>query len=167
VCGALAGCGGGGRPSSLAAPGPAEAGGALEIAPDFELASLDGSKFRLSESAGKVRLLDFWATWCAPCREEIPMLNDLHDTYGAAGLEIVAISDEDSEVIRDFVESAGVRYRNLVGTVELAEQYQVLGLPTAYLIDGEGRIVEAFLGPKPRKVLTERIRELLEGSPQT
>ncbi len=131
-------------------------------APDFTLQSLDGERFRLSETDGKIRLIDFWATWCAPCREEVPMLNDLQADYGDQGLLILAITDEETGVVRDFVHEYGVEYLNLIGTEEIAEAYGVLGLPAAYLVDAEGRIVKTFLGPKPRRVLVEQIEALLD-----
>ncbi len=134
-------------------------------APDFTLQSLDGERFRLSETDGKIRLIDFWATWCAPCREEVPMLNDLQADYGDQGLLILAITDEETEVVRDFVQEYGVEYLNLIGTGETAEAYGVLGLPAAYLVDAEGRIVKTFLGPKPRRVLVEQIEALLDDQP--
>jgi peroxiredoxin len=171
AAGFLAACAGptggdaGGRARTEAMPPSAVGEGVDEArAPDFELVAVDGRTIRLSDSAGKVRLLDFWATWCAPCREEIPMLNDLHDAYASAGLEIFAISDEGDDVIREFVKDYEIRYTNLLGTVEVSEEYGVLGLPTAYLVDSEGRIVESFVGPKPRKVLTEKILALLDAS---
>ncbi len=111
-------------------------------------------------------MIDFWATWCPPCRDEIPMLNELADTYGDDGLTILAISDESSEVLGKFAEEYQVRYTNLVDTEGVYERYVVLGLPTAFLIDGEGRIVKSFLGPKPRKVLEAKIREMLELPPE-
>lgn len=95
------------------------------------------------------------------------MLNELHETFAPRGLEILAISDETADVIREFVSANDVRYTNLVGTVDVAESYRVLGLPTAYLLDPEGRIVESFLGPKPRRALTRKIEELLEPPPAT
>ena len=137
------------------------------MAPEFTLRGLDGQEVRLADSAGQVRLVDFWATWCAPCREEIPMLNELQTQYGARGLRILAISDEEAAVIREFVADKDVRYTNLVGTDEVIEAYGVLGLPAAYLIDGEGRVVDSFLGPKPRRVLVEKIESLLEPAPAT
>ena len=165
----LVGCSGPGGGVQTAAMPPAagvdESG--QTRAPDFELEAVDGRKIRLSDSAGKVRLLDFWATWCAPCREEIPMLNELQASYGDQGFQILAISDEDQEVIADFVEEYGVQYTNLVGTEELSELYGVLGLPAAYLVDREGKIVDTFLGPKPRRVLVKKIEALLEASPAT
>ncbi len=135
------------------------------VVPDFTLQSLDGEPFRLSETDGKIRLIDFWATWCAPCREEVPMLNDLQADYGDQGLLILAITDEETEVVRDFVQEYGVEYLNLIGTGEIAEAYGVLGLPAAYLVDAEGRLVKSFLGPKPRRVLVEQIEALLGDQP--
>ena len=139
------------------------------LAFDFSLSNLAGETVNLSDSAGRVRLIDFWATWCAPCREEIPMLNDLHATYGEQGLTILAISDPDegADVVGPFAKEHETIYVNLLGTDEIYSQYQVFGMPTAYLVDGEGRIVEMFVGAKPRKVLEGKIRALLELPPLT
>jgi peroxiredoxin len=133
-----------------------------KLAPDFTLTDYAGETFRLSDSAGSVRLIDFWATWCPPCVEEIPMLKELHETYRDRGLQILAISDESAEVVQAFVEENEVPYPNLIDPGEVSTEYRVLGLPTAYLLDGDGRIVEFFAGPKPRKVLEGKIRELLQ-----
>ncbi len=80
---------GGSVDGSSVAREPADADGAEPFsAPDFTLATVNGESFKLSESSGQVRLIDFWATWCAPCREEIPMLNELQATYGDRGFRI-------------------------------------------------------------------------------
>lgn len=158
----VAGCAGtGGVNAPHADEAAAAAPAGAEIAPEFELATVDGRTLKLSDSAGRVRLLDFWATWCAPCRDEIPLLNQLQDDYADAGFEILAITDEDAGVVREFVDEHGVRYTNFVGGEEVSERYGVLGLPTAFLVDSEGRIVDSFLGPKPRKALTAKIEGLL------
>jgi peroxiredoxin len=164
--GPLTGCGtapsdGGSSPKTVGATGAS----ADDVAPDFTLPDLDGTEFTLSETTGQVRLLDFWATWCAPCREELPMLQRLNETYGPQGFAMIAISDEDPEQIRKFVEDQGITYRNLVDSGDVAEEFLVLGLPTGLLIDRDGRIVERFVGPKPQSVLERRIQELLEQSP--
>ena len=137
------------------------------VAPEFTLSDIDGNEFSLSDSQGKVRLIDFWATWCAPCREEIPMLNELARTYGEQGLTLVAISDEDREVISEFAAEEGIEYRTLVDSGDVAMEYSVLGLPTAFLIDADGRILKHYTGPKPRKVLEADIREALALPPAT
>jgi thiol-disulfide isomerase/thioredoxin len=161
-----AGCG--------SSPSP-EAGGAVEeaisktggrdVAPDFTATDLDGAEFNLSDTDGQVRLIDFWATWCAPCREEIPMLVELDRKYGDKGLKIIAISDESADVLREFEERMGVTYKNLVDSGEVAEEFLVLGLPTGFLLDREGNIVERYVGPKPARTLEKQIRELLELPP--
>jgi len=137
------------------------------LAPEFELADLTGTVVRLSDSAGRVRLIDFWATWCPPCREEIPMLNEFHEAYRDQGLTILAISDESTDIVAPFAEEHGVSYTNLVGGDAIFVEYGALGLPTAYLVDRDGRIVETYFGPKPRRVLEQKIRELLELPPLT
>jgi len=163
-------CGGGAQgqghvaQSVEAGPGGAD-GEESDSAPEFVLSTVDGDPVRLSDSSGKVRLIDFWATWCAPCRDEVPMLNELQETYGDRGFQVVAISDEEADAIRDFVEEFEVEYLNLVGTEEVAEAYGVLGLPAAYLVDREGRVIKTFLGPKPRRVLVEKIEALLDETP--
>ena len=160
---ALAGCAGGGTEET--------AGGEASVdlmateqreAPDFELPDLSGQTVSLAASNGRVRLIDFWATWCPPCRDEIPMLNELHRTYESEGLTILAISDEKAEVVQEFAEEVGMDYTNLIDPGEVSENYRVLGLPTAFLSDREGRIVDSYRGPKSRKHLEEKIRELLD-----
>ncbi len=167
VC--LGGCSGGGADEKSASVG--DGVGLAEptdsnVAPDFSLTALDGEIIRLSDSAGQVRLVDFWATWCAPCREEIPMLNELEEIYGPKGFRVLAIGDENesADLIRDFAAKHDVRYTNLLGSAEVAQQYNVIGLPSAYLLDGKGEIVETFQGAKPRRILEKKIKALLDGS---
>ena len=132
------------------------------VAPEFELPDLSGGTVSLAATSGRVRLVDFWATWCPPCRDEIPMLNELHHAYEGEGLTILAISDERADVVREFAEEIGIDYTNLIDPGEVSENYRVLGLPTAFLIDRDGRIVDYYMGPKSRKHLEEKIRELLD-----
>ncbi len=156
-----AGCGG-----SVAPPAPGEtpprAGSAeTKPAPDVTLVDLDGAEWRLAEGAGQVRLVDFWATWCAPCREEIPMFKELYETYKDRGFTLLAVSDESPEVLREFVARHQIPYPNLIGNEEVSERFGVLALPMAFLVDGEGRIVKTFVGPKPRRVFESAIEALL------
>jgi thiol-disulfide isomerase/thioredoxin len=160
----LAGCGVAGD-GAVTEGGATPAGPALagELAPDFELQDLDGNLFRLSDRSGEVRLVDFWATWCAPCREEIPMFKELHEKYGDKGFTLVAVSMDDGPgIVREFIEDYEIPYVNLMGTDEVGEAFGgILGLPQAFLIDGDGQIVDKYVGAKPRSILEGKIRELL------
>ncbi|MCP3980374.1 MAG: TlpA family protein disulfide reductase [bacterium] len=175
----LAGCGGGGDQGDVALRGAeateasVKSSGAVDnppdkaadgkLAPPFKLKGLDGKDVQLADFEGEVRLVDFWATWCAPCREEVPMFNELHEKYGDQGFRILAIADmeESAEAVQDFIKEHEIEYMNLLGSEEVTTTYRVYGLPTAYLIDREGRVVKFFFGPKPHGVLEGKIRELL------
>lgn len=145
--------------------GPGGTTGRVERpAPDFSLPDLRGKTVSLSESGGRVRLVDFWATWCAPCREAIPDLKDLHRKYGDKGLTILAISmdDDATKVLPAFVEKWEIPYTNLIGNDQVAESFGgVFGLPTTFLVDRKGTIVETWFGGTPRDVLEKRIRTVL------
>ncbi len=134
------------------------------VAPPFTLARIGGGEVSLADSAGRVRLVDFWTTWCPPCREEIPMLNELQLAYGERGFDIIAISPEEADVLEEFQADNPVEYTSLIGTEELVHEYGALGYPTAFLIDGDGYVVDFFFGPKPRSVLEAKIEELLADS---
>lgn len=141
-------------------------GGAERVrrAPDFALQDVAGRLVRLSDFDGQVRLVDFWATWCAPCREEIPVFNRLQRDYGERGFKLLAIAMDErpDQVVPPFVEEHRIGYSVLLGTEEVAEAYgPILGYPTKFLVDREGRIAASFIGPVPKRVLEARIRSLL------
>jgi len=118
-------------------------------APDFELASLDGRKVKLSDFKGKAVVLNFWATWCAPCKVEMPWFVDLQNQYGNDGLEIVgvAMDDSDPQKIAQFASEMGVNYPVLLGTNNVSEAYgDVDYLPTTFYINRQGKIVGKVAG---------------------
>lgn len=163
--GLLSGCGDGSpAPASGAsgAPGTADVETAAAPAFDLPLAIGDGT-VSLEESTGKLRLVDFWATWCPPCIEEMPMFKDLHATYGDRGLVIVGLSaDTDEEALREFLEKEGLPWENALADDDLRAAYNVVGLPQTFLIDEDGNIAKRFPpGPVPRAVLVEWIEKLL------
>ena len=92
------------------------------------------------------------------------MLNELQEAYGERGFDVIAISPEEADILEEFQAEHPVVYTSLVGTEELVHEYGALGYPTAFLIDGEGYVVDFFFGPKPRSVLESKIEELLSES---
>jgi peroxiredoxin len=133
-------------------------------APDFELTSLDGKKVRLSDYRGKAVLLNFWATWCSPCKVEMPWFVDLQKKYGNDGLVVlgIAMDDTETEKIAQFTSEMGVNYPVLLGTDRVSEQYgNVEFLPTSFYIDREGKIVGKGTGLLGRAEIEENVQKAL------
>lgn len=115
---------------------------------DAMLDRLYGGKLVLSEYRGRPVLIDFWATWCAPCVGQVPVLNAFHKKYGKRmPLLAIATDHQGAEVVEPFVEEYAVRYLVLLGDNDLARNWGLLGYPTMFLLDPEGRIVEQHTGP--------------------
>jgi len=118
------------------------------LAPDFTLKTLDGQEIVLSQFRGKVVLLDFWATWCGPCRESTPHLIQLYKTHRESGFELIGMSVDkgDDKVVRNFVQSMDIPYPIVIAPEEVVRKYRVTGIPTTFLIDKEGKIREKTAG---------------------
>ncbi|MBD0370796.1 MAG: redoxin domain-containing protein [Pyrinomonadaceae bacterium] len=134
------------------------------FAPDFELKTVDGKPFRLSELKGKVVVLNFWATWCIPCREEIPELNAMQRELGPKGLTIIGPSwDDSAEGIREFQGDIKQEYTVLIGGETVQEKFGgIPSLPTTFIIDREGRIRQKIIGARDREGFEKEIKPLLE-----
>ena len=132
-------------------------------APDFTLPRLDGGQLRLSSYRGKVVLLDFWATWCVPCREETPHFVELQQKYGDQGLQIIGVSMDDTpDPVRNFYQQFGMNYPVVMGTSDVGSAYGgVLSLPIAFLIDRNGRIYAKHMGATDRSAFEKDITFLL------
>ena len=142
-----------------------KAGTSQSAAPDFSLPDLAGQKVTLSSYRGKVVLLDFWATWCVPCRDEIPHFIELQNRYGDQGLQIIGVSmDDGPEPVRDFQKSFKMNYPVLMGNAKTGELYGgILGLPVSFLIGRDGRIVARHIGATSPAVFEKEIMGLLRG----
>ncbi len=143
---------------------PATKDTGLGMAPDFTLTDLEGKPFRFSSTRGKVVILDFWATWCPPCRKEIPHFEALHRRYGAEGLVVIggALDKGGAAVVKAFVEENGVTYSIVIGDQRTTNAYGgIRGIPTTFIIDREGRIAEKAVGYRDKEFFESRIKELL------
>jgi len=132
---------------------------------DFTLTSLTGDEVALEDFAGKVILLDFWATWCAPCKVEIPWFIDFYERYQAQGLQVVGVAvDDTAEVLQRYADQIGMNYPVLLGLGrdDVTEAYQPMpGLPTTFIIDREGSICMRHTGLGDREMFEAQIEELL------
>jgi cytochrome c biogenesis protein CcmG/thiol:disulfide interchange protein DsbE len=136
-------------------------------APNFSLKDADGKTVKLSDYKGKVVLLDFWATWCGPCKIEIPWLKEFQRKYKDKGFEVIGISmdEEGWQVVKPFVNETGINYRIVIGDDSTAQLYGgVDALPTAFVIDREGRIAAVHVGLTSKGEIQNGIEEVLGGS---
>ena len=134
-------------------------------APDFALKDVNGDICRLTDLRGKVVLLNFFATWCGPCRQEIPDFVRLYAGLKDKGLEIIGVSlDQEGEaVLRPFIKHYSISYPIVLGTSKVTHDYGgITGVPTTFLIDRNGIISNYFTGVRPGYVIEESVRKLLQ-----
>ena len=134
--------------------------------PQFSFSSLEGKTVAMKDLANKVVIVDFWATWCGPCREEIPHLNELYSELKGKGLEIVGISmDTDgTDGVKDFAREFRIQYPIVMGDEKVAESFGgIIGLPTTFIIDRNGKIAKKYIGLPPADDLKKRVKDLVGG----
>lgn len=133
-------------------------------APDFTLTDLKGSQFTLSSLGGKVIVLNFWGSWCPPCRREIPDFISFYNEYGDKGVEIVGVAlERDGGVaLRTFVKKNDINYTVVLGNQEVTRQYGgIQSVPTTFIIDRSGNIRQKHIGAIKKKTLEDDVRPLL------
>ena len=148
-----------------ASSGLASSGLVGQPAPDFVLKSASGENIRLSEYRGDIVMINFWATWCGPCRQEMPLLDELYGRYGKVGFSLLGVNiDDDSEKALEMAEELGVSFPVLFDAEkEVSKRYQVEAMPVTVLVDRSGTVRHVHHGYKPgyeQTYLTE-IRALL------
>ena len=140
-----------------------------KAAPDFTLPSIDGNQVSLRHYRGKVVFLNFWATWCIPCREEMPALERLHQTYHAQDLAIISIDlKESAEQVKTFFQKHGLSFPSLLDqSGSVFREYLVAGMPTTYLIGRDGTLLARGVGGRDwtRAEALQFIQELLKQKP--
>lgn len=139
-----------------------------KLAPDFQLTSIDGKPVKLSDFKGKAVVLNFWATWCAPCKVEIPWFVELQKQYGPQGLAIVGVNMDDNptvDTIGKFAREEGIDYTVLLGNDKVADEYGgVEALPTTFYIGRDGKIVSRAFGLISHKEIEQNIQSALKTS---
>ncbi|MCX8057016.1 MAG: TlpA family protein disulfide reductase [Ignavibacteria bacterium] len=141
-----------------------EPGTERQSAFDFTLKSIDGKSYKLSDFRNKVVVIDFWATWCAPCRKGIPDLIDIQKNYGK-DVQVIGITVDENpmEVVPPFVKEFKINYLILIGTDEVYKNYGgINAIPTTFIIDKNGKIVNKHIGLVTKEVLINDIQKALQ-----
>jgi peroxiredoxin len=131
---------------------------------DFMLKDINGKEIRLSDYKGKVILLDFWATWCAPCKIEIPGFIALYKKYKSRDFVVIGVSMDDSpSPVKPFAQKMKMNYPVLIGTGrnDIEQAFELMGLPTSFIISREGRICGRHFGFAPKEEFEREIKALL------
>lgn len=137
-------------------------------APDFELKDADGKTVKLSDYKGKVVLLNFWATWCGPCKFEIPWFIEFERAYRDKGFAVLGVSFDDDgwEVVKPYMAASKINYRIVVGDDKVDKLYGgsegVSSLPTSYMIGRDGRVSSIHVGLVPKRAYEDDIQKLIQ-----
>jgi len=134
-------------------------------APDFTLEKLNGGNLKLSDLRGKAVLLNFWATWCGPCKIETPWLVEMQNQYGNQGLQVIGVAMDDSgkDEISKFAKDMGVNYPVLLGKEAVGDEYGgVPALPESFFIGRDGKIVDRIIGLKGKAEIEDAIKKALK-----
>src|SRR5437016_5104073 len=149
-------------------PQPKTSGQTFQAAPDVQFTKLDGSAFRLKDLHGRVVVLNFWATWCIPCRSEIPSLSAMQKDFEGRGLSVIGVSyDDTADLVQQFQKDIPQSYQVVLGGREVGADLPAAPLPTTYIIDRKGRIREKIIGERTRAQFESSIKPLLEESQAT
>ena len=144
-----------------------------KVAPALTLADLNGNKVSLASYKGRPLVVDFWATWCGPCKVEIPWFEKLHEQYSSQGLEILGVSTDDLDRddpaklftqkrdIADFASKMHMNYPVLLGEDAVEDKWGIDAMPTTFFIDRNGKIVASTVGLAPREVIEADIRKAI------
>ena len=145
--------------------GACSSSGAIEVgkkAVEFTLNDINGNKVSLSNYSGKVVILDFFADWCPPCRQEVPDFIELEKQYGGQGFSMIGIALVDRNAAKTFSDKMGINYPILIDDENVSAAYgPIRSIPTTFVIDKEGKIAKVYIGYRPKDVFEKDIKELL------
>lgn len=145
--------------------GACSSSGAMEIgkkAIEFTLNDINGNRVNLADYSGKVVILDFFADWCPPCRQEIPDFIALEKEYGDKGFSMIGVALVDKNAAQSFSDKMGINYPVLIDDGNVSTAYgPIRSIPTTFVIDKEGKVAKVYIGYRPKDVFEKDIKELL------
>ena len=146
--------------------GACSQGNAVELgqkAPEFSLTDINGKTVNLSDFKGKVIILDFFASWCPPCRQEVPDFIKLQNEYGDKGFTMVGVALVSAQEAKNFAGKVGINYPVLVDNEKVSNLYgPIRSIPTTFVLDKDGKISKMYIGFRPKDVFENDIKELLK-----
>lgn len=153
-----------GLPSFIPSAQASDVSAPSKAAPSWELKNLDGKTVKSSDFDGKVVILDFWATWCPPCKAEIPGFVELQKQYGDKGLVVIGVSldEQGPAVVKPFMKQFEMNYPVVMGDAKIVQDFGgIEGLPTTFIIDRTGNIVASHVGYAAKEAFEKEITPLL------
>ncbi len=128
---------------------------------DFKLMDLDGNEMSLSDFNGKIVVLNFWATWCSPCRVEIPYFIEVYNKYKDKGVQFIGVSNEDASTLRSFAEDYNINYPILIDNAGVIEEWGIRAIPTTFILNKDGKVIFKNIGMMTREQLENNIEDAL------
>ncbi|GAG71093.1 unnamed protein product [marine sediment metagenome] len=128
---------------------------------DFKLMDLDGNEMSLSDFNGKIVVLNFWATWCSPCRVEIPYFIEVYNKYKDKGVQFIGVSNEDASTLRSFAEDYNINYPILIDNAGVIEEWGIRAIPTTFILNKDGKVIFKNIGMMTREQLENNIEDTL------
>ena len=125
---------------------------------DFTLMDLGGNEISLSDFNGKILILNFWTTWCPPCREEIPNFVEVYNEYGSKDVQFIGVSNEDISTLKSFVEDYGISYPILIDDANIMGKWGISAIPTTFVFDKNGQIIFKNVG----MMTGEQLKNIIE-----
>lgn len=137
-----------------------------EILPNIKIKEYNGSEKMLTSYKFKVLLINFWASWCEPCKEEIPFLNNIYNQYKDKGVMVLGITEDDAKSIKEFIKKIPINYPIIMDDGSISDAFKVIGYPMTYFYDYEGKLLTQTFGLQRQYYFESKIKELINDKGQ-